>query len=119
MPYIIYIIYNLIYETVSLFLILYAESYLNGFLIPESFIWNKKGTKKEHPVGAEIIDLILLCVEGALLLILLYFVNRWFLATFTNATRPNIILKWTISVLSIITIVFICSMHFGFYFPFL
>jgi len=117
MAYIIYIVYNLIYEAVSLFLILYAETYLNGFLIPESLIWNKDGTKKQHPVGAEVEDLILLCIEGALLLILLYFINRWFLKTFTNATSPNIILKWTVGVLSIITVVFICSLHFGFYFP--
>jgi hypothetical protein len=41
--YIVYVVYNLFYEAVSVILILYAETYLNGFLIPDKFLWNKDG----------------------------------------------------------------------------
>jgi hypothetical protein len=117
MKYVIYIAYNLIYELVSLFIILYAETYLNSFLIPDKFIWNKDGTKRIHPViWARIEDIVLLLIEGAVLLLLIYFLNRWFLG-FTKINRPEIILKWTTVVLSLCTLFFICSLIFGFYFP--
>jgi hypothetical protein len=116
--YIVYVVYNLFYEAVSVILILYAETYLNGFLIPDKFLWNKDGTKREHPIiWATIEDTILLCMEGALLLILIYFINKWFLVNLAKLSRVDIILKWTEIVLAICTLIFICSIIFGFYFP--
>ncbi len=120
MKYAVYIIYNLVYEFISFYIILFAETYLNGFLIPDKFIWNEDGTKRQHPViWATIEDTILLCIEGALLLILIYFINKWFLINFIKSSGANAILKWTMGVLTICTIVFICSILFGFYFPLL
>lgn len=48
--YVLYGIYNLLYEAISISLMFFAEIYLNGFLIPERFIWNKNGTKRVHPI---------------------------------------------------------------------
>lgn len=117
MKYAIYIIYNLFYEAVSLILILYAETYLNGFLIPDKFIWNEDGTKRTHPViWAQIEDAFLLCIEAAVLLLLIYLFNKWFLH-FVKVNKVGAILKWTMGILAVCSITFICSLIFGFYFP--
>ena len=116
--YTVYVVYNLFYEMVSVLLILYAETYLNSFLIPDKFIWNSDGTKRMHSViWASIEDTILLCIEGALLLILIYFINKWFLTNILKTSRVDIVLRWTTGILTICTIIFICSIIFGFYFP--
>ncbi len=114
----VYVVYNLFYEVVSLFLILYAETYLNGILIPDKFIWNKDGTKRQYPIiWITMEDTIILCIEGALLLILVYFINKWFLINFAKTNRVDIVLRGTVGVLLVCTTLFICSLIFGFYFP--
>jgi|SRR5271156_3063084 len=120
LKYIAYGIYNLIYLKIILFLLLFAETYLNSFLIPDKFLWNENGTKREHPIIWGVLeDGFLLVIESILLLLLLYNINKWFLKKVVKLDNPKGLLLWTIGILSGIIIVFLASLFLNFNFPLL
>lgn len=118
--YALYFIYNLCFAIISIYTILFLETYVNGLFIPDKFVWDKEGTRRDPPhFSAMIIDRLLLCLEGALLLVLLYLINKWFLKTIIKPGNFEIILRYTMVIISICIITFICSLIFEFYFPLL
>lgn len=113
LKYLIYIGYNFLYLKIACFLLLYFETYVNGSLIPDKFIWNKDGTRRNHPViWGTLEDLALLILESALLLLLLYYINKLFLRKVVKSTG-NIVARWTIFALAILVIGFLTSLRFG------
>lgn len=76
---IIYVFYNILYQILSLFFLMYAQEYINGLFVPESFLW-ENGKPRKSPLFLNILlDLGTLIIEGGLLVVLLYFINRWYL----------------------------------------
>ncbi len=104
--YIIYGFYNLIFQGLSIWFLLYANTYLNGFLIPKSFRW-KDGKLREDLTALAISQTTILIIEATLLLLLLYYVNKWFLSNIIKAENVNSIAIWTGGIYAIITLSFI------------
>ncbi len=118
--YAVYILYNYIYLNIILFVLLYANTYLNEFLIPDRFIWNTNGTKREQPVIWGVLENgLILFLEFFSLLLLLYFINKWFLGKNIRRQKAKIISLWTLVILFAIIVIFLTCLYFGYYFPFI
>ena len=73
-----YRIYNVIYQIVILFWLLYANTYLNDMVIPESIMW-KDNKRRMDTVGLTeyaIMKSSILVVQALVLILLIYFINR-------------------------------------------
>lgn len=101
--YIMYGFYNLIYQAVSLWLLLYASAYVNGFFIPDSLRW-KDGKLREDLTAYTTVSVIILIVEAALLILLIYYINMWYLSSVVKVSDPNRVAKWTAGVYALITL---------------
>jgi len=81
--------------------------------VPDKFLWDGD-KRRQHPVvGAIIIDFILLAFEAGLLIVILSFINKWYLS-FAKVDNAQIIKKRTITVISIITFITIIGLMYGF-----
>ena len=112
MSYILYTLYNLIYQVFSLAFLFYANTYLNDFFIPENLIW-KDGKLREDVSAAAAIQTIILIVEAALLVLLIYFVNRKFLASIAKTGNTISVANWTAISYAIITLTFIAWLMYS------
>jgi len=106
MSYILYGLYNLIYQILTLWLLLLANTYYNWFFIPNNFLW-KDGKQRENWFWAGTMQTIILLVEAVLLMLLMFYINRRFLTGIAKAPNANSIALWTAGVYSLITVVFI------------
>jgi hypothetical protein len=106
LKYLAYGIFNIFYIRVILFVLLYAETYLNSSLIPDKFVWNKDGTKREHPIIWAIYeDYFFFIVEALLLLFLLYLIDKLFLRQVIKEDRSKRIAFFTVFFIAIIVFV--------------
>jgi uncharacterized protein YqhQ len=107
--YIIYIVYNLIYQLVSFWLLLYIGIYFNVRFIPESLMWknNKPRTDLAGLTGVAAIDVLLFLLEATVLILLIYFVNKLFLRGSKGADHRDIIAKRTAKINAILLLCFI------------
>lgn len=113
-----YVIYNYVFLRAAIFFLMYAEIYLNNFFVPNRLLWDENGHPPEHlSIWYTIEATLLLAVESFFLLLLLYFIDRWFLKRMIKQVSPKIFLFITIFVGSLITAIFLASQCFGFYFP--
>lgn len=100
--YIIYGIYNLVFQIASIGFLFYANTYLNGSIIPERLRW-KNGELREDLTGLAVAQALVLIIEAVLLILLIYQINRWYLSNVTNASDPGKIAIWTAGVYAVIT----------------
>ena len=74
----LYYMYNLVYQVLSLGFLFFANTYLNNLFIPDSLRW-KDRELREDLTGLAMAQLIVLIIEGGLLILIMFYVNRWFL----------------------------------------
>ncbi len=103
MSYIIYGIYNLVFQIASIGFLFYANTYLNGFIIPDRLRW-KNGELREDLTGLAVAQAAVLIIEAALLLLLIYRVNKWYLSSVANAGDPGKIAIWMAGIYAVITL---------------
>lgn len=104
--YILYGIYNLIYQLFIICFLFYANTYLNAVFFPDSWIW-KDGKLREDTSWLVIPQTLILVIEAALLILLIYYFNRWFLSSVAKSINANSIAVWTLRGYSVITLIFL------------
>jgi hypothetical protein len=114
--YIFYIVYNLIYQLASFWLLLYVGIYFNLRFIPDSLMWknNKPRTDFAGLTGVATIDALLFLLEATILIVLIYFVNKLFLRGSKGADR-DIIAKRTAKINAILSLCFIAILIWDIY----
>lgn len=103
LSYIMYGIYNILFQIASIGFLFYANTYLNGFIIPDRLRW-KNGELKEDLTGLAFAQATVLIIEAALLLLFIYYVNKWYLSSVAEASDPVKIALWTAGVYAVITV---------------
>lgn len=98
-------IYNLILFAFVLWFLLFAETYLNWFFIPDSFRWNPDKTLIVNPISLYILGSFILLIESLILQTLVYFLNRWYSKNVIKVINAHSIALWTGIILFIITVV--------------
>jgi hypothetical protein len=115
MKYIFYIVYNLIYQLGSFFFFLYSNTYLNEALVPESLMWKDKKPRADGAGlgGVAAIKTSALLVEAAILILLIYFINKLFLRGLKEKDSSNIIANRTAKINIISSLCFIAVLIWG------
>lgn len=106
MSYILYGLYNIVYQILTIWFLLMANTYFNGFIIPDSLKWSN-GKLRENLAGLATAQTIILLVEAAVLMLLLFYINKRYLVGIAKAENANNIALWTTGIYSFITVVFI------------
>jgi hypothetical protein len=106
MSYILYGFYNIIYQIASIAFLFFANTYLNGLIIPDSLKW-RNGKLREDLGSLATAQTIILLVEAVLLMLLIHYINKRFLSNITKATNVNNIATWTTVFYGLITVGFI------------
>lgn len=106
MSYILYGLYNLIYQIATFAFLFFANTYLNSFLIPDMLKW-RDGKLREDLVGLTTAQTIILLIEAALLMLVIFYINKRFLFGVAKTDNYNIIVLWTAGVYGFITLAFI------------
>lgn len=103
---IIYSVYNIVYQFLTLGFLFFANTYLNGFLIPSSFKW-VDGKLREDLTGLAIARLLLLVLEVVVLMLLIFYINKRFLSNAARVNNGTKIANWTAAVYLLINLSFI------------
>lgn len=105
--YLFFTIYNLIYQLLSFGILLYGQTYLNTFLIPDKFLWNDNGTRRERTViWGVLLNAGILIIEASLLVLIIYYINRSYLNKVVKKD-PDVTLKWTTGLAIAFAIIFV------------
>jgi hypothetical protein len=103
---ILYSIYNLIYQVLSLTFLFFANTYLNNFFIPNSLKW-EDGKLREDLKSLAVAQSTILIIEAVLLMLLMFYINNKFLSNTAKVSNANEIAKWTAGAYLVITLAFI------------
>ncbi len=114
MAYVIYAIYNLVYLGFTAMFFLYANTYLNGFLIPDSFRW-KDGRIRDDLTAQAIAQGSLLLAEATIFAYLLLMLNKWFLSAVVGSGHTVTIATWSGVIYSIIVVALIVTFIYACY----
>jgi hypothetical protein len=113
--YAFYILYNAIYQLVSFYFFVYANTYLNEALVPQSLMWknNKQRTDLSGVGGEAAIKTVTLIIEAAALILLIYLINRLVLSDRKEKDRRNVIANRTAKINMILSLCFIAILIWG------
>ena len=75
-------------------------------IIPDNLKW-RNGKLREDLGGLATAQTVILLVEAILLMLIIYYTNKWFLSNISKATNANNKATWTTVVYSLITVGFI------------
>jgi len=103
---ILYSIYNILYQVLSFGLLFFANTYLNGFLIPASLKW-KDGQLRHDLTSLVVVQSVVLVLEAIVLMLLMLYINRRFLSSVAKVNNGNKIANWTAGVYLLIVLTFI------------
>lgn len=106
MHYILYTLYNIIFQIASIAFLFFANTYLNDLIIPDSLKW-RDGKLREDLGGLATAQTIILLVEVGLLMLIMLYINKRFLSNIAKSANANFIATLTAGIYSIITIAFI------------
>jgi hypothetical protein len=106
MNYILYALYNVIFQIASIAFLFFANTYLNDLIIPDSLKW-RDGKLREDLGGLATAQTIILLVEASLLMLIMLYINKRFLSNIVKAVNANFIATLTAGIHSIITLAFI------------
>lgn len=106
MSYILYGLYNIVYQLVTIAFLFFANTYLNDFIIPSSLKW-RNGKLREDLGSLAMAQTIILLVEAVLLMLLMLYINKKYLLGIVKTTNGNNIAVWTAGIYSFITVTFI------------
>ena len=107
--YTFYIFYNLLSQLGFLFFFLYANTFLNEFLVPEGLMW-KNNLPREDFEGlgsVAIIKTSMLFVEATILIMLIYVLNKFYLNNVIEKNKVEKILNGTLKTNIILSLIFI------------
>jgi hypothetical protein len=110
-----YFIYNLIYQIAILFCLLYANTYLNDDLVPERLIWRNNGRRIDLNglVGYATIKAMALIAEAAILILIIYVINRMVLSSTRQERSKIAIANRTARIGIIVSVCFIALLIWG------
>jgi hypothetical protein len=74
--------------------------------IPNSFQW-KDGKLRDDLAIFNISQIVILILESAILLFIIYFINKWYLANIMKVSNNRAIALWTGGILLLIELAFI------------
>ena len=113
--YIFYIIYDVVYQIISFWILLYVGIFFNPEFIPDSLMWknNKPRTDLAGAGGATIIDSLILIVEASILILFIYFINKLILSDTEEKVRRNAIANRTAKINMILFACFIGILIYG------
>lgn len=106
MKFIIFGIYNLAYQAITIMFLLYANTYLNNFFIPEKFRWDG-GEIRKNLTPLAITQTVILSIEAIILLALLHYLNKLYISSFLKENSIANIGFWISIIYSAITVSFI------------
>jgi hypothetical protein len=111
----LYVFYNLIYELGSLVFLLYANTYLNEGLVPNTYLLLAGKERIDLAVlcGVAIIKTLALLVEGAFLIVLIYLVNHLILSDTYGKERRYIIATRTAKISAVASLCFVVILIWG------
>jgi hypothetical protein len=114
LKYTFYIFYNLFLQLGVLLFFLYANTFLNEFFVPENLMWENNLPRIDFEgLGAvAIIKTSVLIVEAAVLILLIYLVNKIYLK-YNYEKKGDHILIWTIKINIILSLLFITFLIYG------
>ena len=72
MKYLLYIVLNIFYFLVTIYVLLYASTFLNGYIVP----YRAVGIFRGHQAIADILHIIIDLIEAVLLNLAFYIINR-------------------------------------------
>ena len=112
---VIYITYNVVYQLFCFGLLLFLGIYYNSRLIPDDLIWknNKPRTDLTGLTEAAAIQGVLLIVEAAVLILIIYVINKLIIADTESKQRSNDIANRTAKINIIVTLCFIILVLVG------
>ena len=84
----LFVIYNLVFAVLSVFILLYLGTFINGMVIPDSFRWQNNGTLIKSLNWSDAMLLFMLIIEGASLMLLLFYINKKFLKKTGISKKP-------------------------------
>ncbi len=90
----------------------FANTYLNGFLIPSSLKW-RDGKLREDLTGLAIAQSVILVLEAAILMLLIFYINKRFLSSTAKVNNGNEIASWTVGIHLLITLAFVCFLMYA------
>jgi hypothetical protein len=94
-----------VYLIFSLWALNYADTYINAIFIPDSFRW-KDGKLRNDLTFFGISQVAILILEIVILLLIIYFINKWYLANIVKASNNRTIALWTGGIFLLIELVF-------------
>ena len=98
-----YILYNIFYQVVAIYLLIYLQINVNSKLIPVNFLWNR-GQLVRYPLfGTVAIEFVALLFEAAILIAILYFINKLYLR-FIRIRNNRSILDYTTLIAQFVTL---------------
>lgn len=103
--------YNFLYLLISIWLLLFANTYFNSFIIPDKFRWEGNKLREDLTIYASLQTVILL-VESFLLVLLIHFINKKYLSSVIkteNLSSAN----WASGILSFCLLCFIIFLIYG------
>ena len=103
---ILYGIYNLVYQVLSLGFLFFANTYLNDFFIPNSLKW-KDGRLREDLTSLAVTQTVILVIEAVLLMLLMFYINKRFLSNSAKVNNANETAAWTAGTYLVMTLAFI------------
>jgi len=104
--YLIFGIYNLLYQALSICFFLYANTYLNGFLVPHNYYW-EVNKQREDLTAASITQTIILGGEAFLLMLVISKINKWHLSKNIQTKNPKKIVSLVNGIYMTISLIFI------------
>jgi hypothetical protein len=114
--YIFYTLYNLVFQGLLLFYLVYANTYQNEIFIPDSIMWNNDNKLRTDTSGMAvraIIQTLALIAEATILILIIYLVNKLYLKIVNSMNNQRRILNWTLKGNIILTICFIGVLIWG------
>ena len=115
--YALYAIYNLLYQLLIFFFCVLANTYFNDVLVPDRVKWkNDRPRTDSKAVGIAVtIKAIAVIAEAAILILLIYYINRLFLNYAFDKGRSNRIAKLTAKINIVLSIIFLVILMWGSY----
>lgn len=91
----------------------YANTFLNWSFIPNSL--QLKNGQKDNFTATMITQMLILIIETALLMLIMYFINKWYLSIIAKVDNPKNIAMWTAGIYAILNVSIIIIAIVSFY----
>lgn len=104
---------NVFLDYFCFWILIYLDTYINGFFIPDDFIWHN-GVKRDRPLLIGIVENnLILCIEAVLILFVFYLLNRWLFVDLLTLEKPNNTAKriFVFSAILMLTIILVTTVQ--------